>query len=427
MDKRTVELSTDGFNTIAKSFQFDNSKNKKIWYLEALDIKELIGKKFQIRFKFDATDAGATGATGWFVDELNVYAGPVVTMTPGKAFSDAMDNNNSGWQFSAANAQLTGWAVDATNAIPGGFSGSSLNFNNGTDYAGVSNAWTLAPVIDLEAATGEITLWFKEWVDVEASNAWDQRFVEISTDNWNTVGGTLLSKQFDNAANVMGGWRWNQVSLTAYKGKKFKLRFRVNSVDDFANSTKGWFIDDLVLDNKPTFLFADMITCSNLAAWTINNGNLTGAHWGVDATGIAPLSKDCSLNFNALNAAVPPAYDFVCPKGITKMSGTAKSGAFLLSAAVGAKSYLAFTAFWDTEAIANNDQLSVTVTAVGGVAQTFLLDKSNGINAWKEFLIDISPFQGKSITLTFAFDSINCTANTGTGVAIENVAVRNDK
>ena len=82
-DRRYVEASVDGFKTIAVSQVLLTNVAKGAWVLEAVDLGALAGKKFQVRFRFDSVDSLNNGGTGWFVDEINVYGGPVFAVKAG--------------------------------------------------------------------------------------------------------------------------------------------------------------------------------------------------------------------------------------------------------------------------------------------------------------------------------------------------------
>ena len=422
LDKRVVEFSTDGFNTIAKAYTLDNTKFSKVWHMETLDVNSLVGKAFQVRFRFDSVAVGASGP-GWFVDELNVYAGPVAVVAAGKTYIEGFANNVNGWQSSAAvNGSV--WAIDATPAVPAPLSApASMNFNNGTDYAGTVSGSVLSPVIDLEAATGNVSVVFREWIGTEIDNvgSYDKRWVEISGDAFVTV---PIKPLFVNSANVMSGWRYNTVDLTQMKGKKIRLRFVFDSVDLNYNDGVGWLIDDVVLEHRPVPSFADGITCGDASGWTIASAYPAGPRWAVDNNGVTALSPDCSLNFNN-------GKDYVCSAS-PKVQGTATSGKFLIPvpATVGAKTLLTFSAYVDAETNPLYDKFVVGLTEVAPIqpkSWAVAVDKTAAVKKWTTFTYDVTAMQGLTVTLAFAFDSSDCSINAGAGVFIDDVMVRADK
>ena len=430
-DDRFVEVSTDGFNTVAKSVRLDNAAGADVWRLEAIEINAMVGKVFQVRFRFDSVDEVNNDTKGWFVDEANVYAGPVTPVDALKSFGDAFASNVNGWQFTPAMGTVQ-WAIDGTPAAPVAFSApTSLNFNNGTNYTSSTGASVsgnvLSPVIDLEKATGDVTLLFKEWVDVETLNGVDKRVVQVSADGFTGVVMPVLTVQQSNEVDQMKGWRWSAISLTGFKGKKVRVRFGFDSVDGALNGGKGWFIDDMVIDNKPVPSLADMVTCAAASKWTISkvNNDATSANWAVDNTGIAAFSPDCSLNFN--RPAAPHGY--ACAGTNIKVGGTATQSVVIPKPLVG-KATLTFRYFVDVQEIGStsHDLFKVVLKDNGFIAAvptlTKDITKAAAVKQWATFTLDVSAFHGRTVSLQFLFDSVDCISNAGAGVAIDDVMVR---
>jgi hypothetical protein len=403
-----------------------------VWWLETIDVTGFKGKTFQVRFHFDSVDGVNNSGTGWFVDGINLYAGPVVVASTTPHF-EPFANNDNGWQFSAA-VNGSAWAIDQTPAtvptsvsLPGSATG-TLNFNNGKDFAGTVAGNALAPVVDLTGAAGDVGILFKEWVDVEVENnpSHDLRRVQASADAFNTVPVDVL---FSNAAKWQKGWRWNYVSLNALKGKKVRLRFSFNSVDSVFNSGAGWFVDDIQLVVQPAPVAHDMVTCANGGAWTIANNNGSGgkAAWHVGSKGVAPFSSDCSLNFNDDSGATP---NFKCTSGGVR--GTATSAAIVAPKLnTGAKLWLGFWGYLDVEAftVGDFDKLTVELqeaASINPLKQTIEVPKTS-LKNWTPFAFDVSTFAGKTFVLRFRFDSKDCIGNDGAGVYIDNVMLRADK
>ncbi len=428
-DKRLVEFSTDGFATIALAFQLDNSVGSKQWRLEALPIGTLAGKKFQMRFRFDSVDNLSNSGAGWFVDEVNLYAGPVVMIAAGASLDEPFSGNSNGWQFQGPVGSQSLWAIDNSPNPPGAVQGNSLNFNNGKNYDnGAVSGLALSPVINLTQVKpgAPITLLWKEWVDVEVDASHDLRYVEVTAD---AFASTLVPAQQVNLSSVMKGWRWNWLDLSSAAGKVVRLRFRFDSVDGLFNTGAGWFIDDLQLQVQAAPTFADMITCANAASWTVAKTGLAGpATWGVDATGIAAKSPDCSLNFNASNAL--GGSDFSCTGGSGAsghVAGTITGAPIQLPVLSGlSKLWLQFAAYVDTETLASVDVLTVQVKDISGKLPPVQLaiDKNAALKTWKDQQLDVSALAGKSVVVVFAFDSVDCIANSGAGVAIDDVMLR---
>ena len=151
-----------------------------------------------------------------------------------------MDCGTTGWTFSAASSGSV-WAFDATPNPPGFKSAScSLNFNNGTDFAGVVKGTADSPAV---AITSAVVLKFWTYSDTESGSTYDKKFVEISTDNFVS---TALSVQIVPPTQKV----WYQpasIALSNFAGKSIKVRFRFDSVDSSLNATAGWFVDDAVI------------------------------------------------------------------------------------------------------------------------------------------------------------------------------------
>ena len=431
-DQRIVEVSTDGFNTIAKSLKLSNTVGAGIWRLETVELNSLVGKVFQIRFRFDSINGSANDGKGWFVDEANVYAGPTVPVDTSKIYSETFNSNANGWQFSAASAGVQ-WAIDGTPSTPAAISSpNSLNFNNGINFQGSTavSGTALSPVIDLEKVTGNVTLLFKEWVDTETSDTVDKRIIEISTDAFTSVVVPVKYVQNFNKASHQKGWRWSDINLNAFKGKKVRIRFSFKSVDNDDNAGKGWFIDDLLVETKPEAVLLDLVTCAAKGNWTIaiESAGPAAAQWAVDNSGIAANSPDCSLNFNR---PVAP-FGYKCSQSNffnvdeSKVFGTASRIQDLVKPAVG-KLFLTFRYFVDVEEIASSrDKLELQIIVPGlpfKTITTFKLPKST-VKQWVTFKQDLSSFYGEDRTVRFSFDSDDCDNNAGAGVAIDDVMIR---
>ncbi|MSQ82434.1 MAG: hypothetical protein EXR77_05875 [Myxococcales bacterium] len=424
MDRCWVELSSDGF--VTKISQ--QLPSVKAWTLNAMDLTSMIGKKFQIRFHFDTLDGIGNAGVGAFVDQITVYGGPIVAITPSSWWTEPFENNSFGWQFSAPNTSGTGFAIDSTPDVTTVnttvASKISLNMNNGINFSGLTQANAMAPVIDLtNAGAGPVTLLFKEYVDTEFGGSYDARYVQVTGDAFVTM---PISSTLNASVQHGKGWRWSWVDLTGVKGKKVQLRFRFDSVDSTANEGKGWFIEDLSLDTIAAPSYAEMVTCGNASAFTIANANAIG--WGVDANaGAAFFSGDCSLNFSSL---VATAYNFTCPASTTKVAGTAKTAVFNVkaSAAVGAVTWLRFKSLVDAET-GSYDKFTVIVKEIGGGALTkeYVVNKISAYKKWADVAFDITVFNGKNVVLVFNFDSLDCSVNSGAGIFVDDIMVRPDK
>ena len=114
----------------------------------------------------------------------------------------------------------------------------SCNYNTGARNA--SNL--ISPPISLAGKFAPFTVSFNYLLFVEGGG-FDTTFVDISTDN-----GTTWT-QFLSKANLINDNQWHNIvaNVTALVGAatSVRLRFRFDSIDNIANSTTGWHVDDL--------------------------------------------------------------------------------------------------------------------------------------------------------------------------------------
>jgi hypothetical protein len=422
-DKRYVEASVDGFNTVAWSATLNQDANKGEWVIETFDLADLAGQKFQLRFRFDAVDSEYNAGPGWFVEEINVYPGPVVVPAGDAPYSEEFEPGNvNGWQFFGGKAAVA-WAIDATAADPGKFAGeTSLNFNDGVDFAptggGSVAGNALSPVIDLTAlpAGTEVSLVYRSWHETETLEQYDRRYVQASALAFGT---DLVSKQESNAV-AQKGWKIQSLDLSAFVGTKFRIRYRFDTIDGAANQYKGWFVDNATVATAPVPVYADGVVCSS-DVWTYNNST-PPVIWDVDALPADPgyYSPDCSLNFNN-NTDIELQGQ--------KVTGTATSTAFVATAPTepAQKLYLTFRSYLNVETGTNFDVTTVSVVDTANPANkvTYKLPKGTDLNKWVAQQVDISALHGKKVQVVFSFDSVDSIANAGyKGVFIDDVMVQ---
>ena len=422
-DQRWVEASIDGFATLAVTKQLGTNANKNAWVNEAIDLSLLAGKKFQVRFRFTTGDGNVNAGPGWFVENINVYAGPIWAPTVAVPVVEAFAAGNAnGWRFSTATGGVT-WAIDATAGNPGKLDGdASLNFNNGTNFTITSGSsaqgTATAPVIDLTgvAAGVKASLLFRSWYDTESGATYDQRWVEVSADDFTT---TPIKIQLDSSKSAKG-WTFEAIDLSTLVGKKVRLRFRFDSIDSSVNGGAGWFVDALNLLVEPKPSFGDGIVCSNKTAWTFANAQ-AGVGWDIDATVSPPgfASADCSLNFNN-------GTNFNCPSGASKVAGTATSVTFATTAPpAGQKMYLRYKAFIETETDPYDlVKIEVSDHGFGTPANLVFNVPKTSLGTWTTQAVDISALAGKTLQIRFNFDSVDCVSNATKGVFIDDVLIQ---
>jgi hypothetical protein len=151
------------------------------------------------------------------------------------------------WVLQPAGSDTTvGWAVDGLPASPGAKSPAcSLNYNNNKNYdSGASNKGTATTGSISLPAGAKIQLSFWSYHGVEGSSMFDTRRVQVSADGFAT---TPIDVLLPNDKS-QGKWTFEIVALDALAGKTVQIRFNFDSKDSVANSTPGWFVDDLSVD-----------------------------------------------------------------------------------------------------------------------------------------------------------------------------------
>lgn len=205
-----------------------------------------------IAFAFDTVDSIDNGSAGWFIDTLQISGSGGGNQQPPSTVQEwNFDSGLQGWANTSSSAAVA-WAADASPATvvsaQSFVSGpNSLNYNNGTDYdaAGAANNGTAtSPQLDLSTLTSP-QLVFQCNHQTETGTTWDQRFIEVSNDDFAT---TVLSTQLSTSSGcaAMGTWHSHTIALDPAWGT-VRVRFRFNSVDGIANNFAGWFVDDVQL------------------------------------------------------------------------------------------------------------------------------------------------------------------------------------
>ncbi|MCC7431713.1 T9SS type A sorting domain-containing protein, partial [bacterium] len=195
-----------------------------------------------------------SGNESWQSNVTNVFniagLGTVV-------WQDTLETTTN-WVFASSDPTVI-WNVDATpsnalgTSVP--YAGTAcLNYNNGTNfdtYGSANNGTaTLNQNLNL-SGLADPTLFFWSLSDTEWGNYYDQKWVEISNDNFVT---TIATYQI--VPQQQGVWEPVTVTLdTAWQS--VQLRFRFDTIDGAGNSGAGWFIDNLGLYSSVDILGPD--------------------------------------------------------------------------------------------------------------------------------------------------------------------------
>jgi hypothetical protein len=120
----------------------------------------------------------------------------------------------------------------------------TCNYNTGARNA----ANLISPAISLVGKFPPYSIGFNYLLFVEGGG-FDSTFVDISTD-----GGTTWT-QVASKANMINDNQWHNIGIdvTAVVGaaSTVRVRYRFDSVDNIANSTTGWHVDDVVVCGQP--------------------------------------------------------------------------------------------------------------------------------------------------------------------------------
>lgn len=163
----------------------------------------------------------------------------------------------------------------------------SCNYNTGARNA--SNL--VSPPISLVGSFAPFFVKFNYLLFVEGGG-FDSTFIDISTDN-----GTTFT-QFLSKANLINDNQWHAVTanVTSLVGAatSVRLRFRFDSVDNIANSTTGWHVDDIqVCGQNTNFCIQDDVRGDFVKINTVTGEYLTQqCNTGFTAGGTAKVTTN---------------------------------------------------------------------------------------------------------------------------------------
>jgi hypothetical protein len=282
----------------------------------------------------------------------------------------------------------------------------ACNYSTGTDVSGDLSTMSVA----IPAESAFFTLSFCSRYDGEgeaAPTGYDSAWVEVN--------GFILD---DVGSTAAAGWERRVVDLTPFAGTTIQVRFRFDSIDNFANSTFGWAIDDVVIgrvdDCNGNFIadaceFTTSLLSEDFSAglpgwtasgfWNITSTCFTGP--GCDATPFAYFGETSTCTFDV---------------GVA--TGTLLSPLIPLPAtALGAR--LEYCSAYQGEGLGSGYDLA-RVRVNGIVVDA---PSTDGTVSWETRTIDLSAFLGQSIQLDFTFDSVDGISNAWLGWQIDGIRI----
>lgn len=245
-------------------------------------------------WRVTAQGNGSTNSTDLSFTVASASLPPASTTTAPLTYD--FESGSSGWSGTGL------WKLDTLDRLLRGptrawmFS-TGTTFNNTTYRAGDLTSPPMAI-----PSTGTYYLRFRFFSDVEgapfdaqrmATPHWDQRLVQVSTDN-----GLTFSDLYAISGDTQGIlWLDSPaISLQNFAGKTIRLRFHFDQVDNLNNAGFGWAIDDVRIDTPPPENCTDNDnTPATARAITINGAALTGT--------ICPAGDTDFFSFNATAGA----------------------------------------------------------------------------------------------------------------------------
>lgn len=163
---------------------------------------------------------------------------------------------------------------------------------------------------------------------------------------------------------------------------------------------------------------------SKLSTYTFESGKTTG--WTISAK-VGTVGWQVSNNRKATGSyslyfgdAQNKTYGY----GNSRVNGTAVTPQFTVAA--GKKAGLTFDLWMDVEAAQGFDYLRIYVTGETKVLWEKNVTETVKMKSWQPVSVDLSAHAGKTISVTFEFDTKDGTGNTGEGVYIDDLFVYHD-
>jgi hypothetical protein len=316
-----------------------------VWSTPSIDLSPYAGQTVQIGFLFQSTDDNRGTGAGWYIDDVDVVAGPLPELPEmedfdGPNFTDTWDRwsvtvegnsgGGGGWQLGTP-AYGPGAAFSGTACV-----GTDMTTGVAQPYLDTMfvSPWFVVPPANSDPNLSP-KLTFEQYYELGASSfpfyenitTYDEAEVEIqvSGSGWQTLE--------TYTGNTGGIWSPATVPLSNYAGELARVAFWLQTTNDNESSGAGWYLDDIEVSPTPVYTPTPEISLQGpggvelaTGASTLNLGETdvgtsTGGTYTISNTGDGDLTVD-AITIDGSNSA-----DFSVPAGpagpVAALGGTA--------------------------------------------------------------------------------------------------------
>jgi hypothetical protein len=364
------------------------------------------GKTIEFRFVLEADNSN--NENGWWIDDIVIENNIIKTYTIG--FADNMESGDENWlpggSWAISNEQVRS-GNGAWSDSPGAY------YNNN-----VNATLELDGMVDLTVpeSTAPELVFYSQW-DLASG---DNIYVEASPDRttWTSLTPARTNSALQGDSSNYAFIR-ETVSLAAYDGQTFYLRFRIASNN--SSQKQGWWIDDILIQNGVT---------GNMPYPFFDNMEGGGANWLPD--GSWSLSPEQTYSGSSAWSDNPGA-NYINLSNASLQT----SRPFLLTTSTATRPQLSF---WYRRDIAYSDKLYLETSTDGSswtsiwnysysgssskpsYAPEVSLSEFNKQLAWERVTIDMTSYISDTTPfyIRFRMDALTG-SNTGDGVWIDDV------
>ncbi len=461
-DKRIVELSVDGFKSVALGGQLDNTKDKGAWAKVETDVSAFAGKTISVRFVFDSVDSISNGTAGWFVDDITVEVGKLGKVSCTKA-ADCNDGDACTADTCSGGTCVWGAAKDGVACSEGNpclsdgacksgaCVGKAIVCDDGNactnDSCDPKKGCVSGPLADGATCDDGDVCTSKDACSSGTCKGADKcdDGNSCTVDACDAKTGACTQKFSNDGKACIDGnpCTVSDVCTKGTCGGSAKDCDDGNSCTvDSCNQANGACTHTSAKDGTPcedgnSCTLADLCTsgkcggkdvctyaklidesfpCDKNDGWVFAPSNKEPAvGWHVDGTPATPAahSDKCSLNFNN-------GKDFA--DGDKAVKGTATSK--VVTVPQSGRVRLRFWSWHGVETNNSYDKRSVIVSADGfknDVVVTVLSNSADKPKAWVQHELPLDVWQGKKIQVRFAFDSVDGIQNATQGWFVDDV------